>query len=78
MARVMSPELLPPPLFGLFVHSARTLDRSQCGLGIGLSVVERLIEMHHGSVQAASQGVGQVDIYNPSTPDCTTTRAVGR
>src|SRR3569833_3277508 len=51
----ISPELLPH-LFDLFVQSERTLDRSQGGLGIGLSVVKRLIEMHHGSVEAASSG----------------------
>jgi PAS domain S-box-containing protein len=51
-------ELLPH-VFDLFVQSAQTLDRSQGGLGIGLSVVKRLIEMHRGSVSAASRGVGQ-------------------
>jgi signal transduction histidine kinase len=51
-------ELLPH-IFDLFVQSKRTLDRSQGGLGIGLSVVKRLIEMHGGSVSAFSGGAGQ-------------------
>ena len=51
----ISPELLPK-VFDLFVQSDRTLDRSQGGLGIGLSVVQRLIEMHGGEVVARSDG----------------------
>jgi signal transduction histidine kinase/PleD family two-component response regulator len=54
----IAPDLLPH-IFDLFVQSKRTLDRSQGGLGIGLSVVRRLIEMHGGSVSATSPGVGQ-------------------
>jgi PAS domain S-box-containing protein len=54
----MSPELLPR-VFDLFVQSDRTLDRSEGGLGIGLSVVKRLVEMHGGEVSARSAGVGQ-------------------
>jgi predicted ATPase/signal transduction histidine kinase/CheY-like chemotaxis protein len=53
------PTEILPTLFDLFVQSERTLDRSQGGLGIGLSVVKRLIEMHGGSVQASSKGIGQ-------------------
>ncbi|MEO6281347.1 ATP-binding protein [Roseateles sp.] len=45
-------------VFDLFVQSARTLDRAQGGLGIGLSVVRRLVEMHGGHVSASSPGVG--------------------
>jgi PAS domain S-box-containing protein len=54
----ISQELLPR-VFDLFVQGDRTLDRAQGGLGIGLSVVKRLIEMHHGRVVAASAGLGQ-------------------
>lgn len=54
----IAPELLPR-VFDLFVQSARTLDRAQGGLGVGLAVVKRLIEMHEGQVSARSAGVGQ-------------------
>ncbi|HKD55370.1 MAG TPA: ATP-binding protein [Steroidobacteraceae bacterium] len=54
----ISPELLPQ-IFNLFVQSTRSLDRSQGGLGIGLSLVRRLIEMHDGQVIASSAGPGQ-------------------
>lgn len=45
----ISPELLPR-IFDLFVQGARSLDRAQGGLGIGLSVVKRLMEMHDGTI----------------------------
>jgi len=51
-------ELLPT-IFDLFVQGQRTLDRAQGGLGIGLPVVKKLMEMHGGSVTAYSAGVGQ-------------------
>jgi signal transduction histidine kinase/response regulator of citrate/malate metabolism len=54
----IAPELLPR-MFDLFVQGTRSLDRAQGGLGIGLSVVKRLIEMHGGSVAAHSPGPGQ-------------------
>lgn len=53
----ISPELLPQ-IFDLFVQSDRTLDRAQGGLGIGLAVVRRLVEMHGGRVTAHSDGIG--------------------
>src|SRR5262245_4446570 len=52
------PRELLPQIFELFVQSDRSLDRSQGGLGIGLSVVRRLIEMHGGDVVATSEGPG--------------------
>jgi CheY-like chemotaxis protein len=45
-------------VFDLFAQSDRTLDRPQGGLGIGLAVVKRLVEMHGGEVSARSEGVG--------------------
>jgi PAS domain S-box-containing protein len=44
-------------VFDMFTQINRTLDRSQGGLGIGLSLVKTLVEMHGGSVQAASGGI---------------------
>jgi signal transduction histidine kinase/DNA-binding response OmpR family regulator len=73
----ISNELLPR-VFDLFVQSDRSLDRSQGGLGIGLAVVKRLVEMHGGRVNAASDGVGRgarIEIRLPMmsapTPDAT-------
>jgi CheY-like chemotaxis protein len=63
----MSPELLPR-VFNLFVQSERTLDRSQGGLGIGLSVVKRLIEMHEGQVTARSAGLGHGSTFTLRLP----------
>jgi two-component system, sensor histidine kinase len=54
----ISAELLPS-IFDLFVQSSRSLDRSDGGLGIGLSVVQRLVRMHGGGVRAASDGPGR-------------------
>jgi nitrogen-specific signal transduction histidine kinase len=49
----IAPELLPR-IFDLFTQADRSLDRSQGGLGIGLSLVQRLVELHGGTVEALS------------------------
>jgi CheY-like chemotaxis protein len=54
----IAPELLPT-IFDLFVQAERRLDRSQGGVGIGLTLVKRLAELHGGSVAAHSPGLGQ-------------------
>ncbi|MGH8291376.1 MAG: ATP-binding protein [Steroidobacteraceae bacterium] len=53
----IAPELLPQ-IFEPFVQGERTLDRAQGGLGVGLTLVRRLVELHRGSVQASSDGPG--------------------
>jgi len=53
----ITPDLLPR-VFDLFTQSDQTLDRSEGGLGVGLTVVQRLVELHGGRVGVASPGVG--------------------
>lgn len=48
-----------PDIFDLFTQAARSLDRSQGGLGIGLSLVQRLVDMHRGTVEVRSEGPGR-------------------
>ena len=45
-----------PHVFEMFIQADRSLDRSQGGLGIGLTLVRNLVEMHGGQVQAFSDG----------------------
>jgi signal transduction histidine kinase len=54
----IAPDVLPY-VFDLFAQADRTLDRAQGGLGIGLTLVRKLIEMHGGQVLAHSEGLGR-------------------
>ena len=54
----IAPEMLPR-IFDLFTQEGRSLSRSQGGLGIGLTLVKNLVEMHGGSVTARSEGLGR-------------------
>ena len=60
-------ELLPR-VFELFVQGERGLDRSQGGLGIGLTLVKRLVELHHGRVEAHSEGTGRGARFKVTLP----------
>ncbi|MEO8038560.1 MAG: ATP-binding protein [Betaproteobacteria bacterium] len=62
------PQDLLPQVFDLFVQGDRTLDRAQGGLGIGLSVVKRLVEMHGGRVSVASSGAGTGSTFEIRLP----------
>jgi PAS domain S-box-containing protein len=69
-----------PHLFELFFQADQSLDRSQGGLGVGLTIVKSLVEMHAGHVEAHSEGIGKgsefivrlplasEDAQNPLTP----------
>ncbi len=58
-------------IFDLFVQGQQALDRSEGGLGVGLTLVRHLVELHGGQVQAHSDGPGlgtQVDVRLPLGP----------
>jgi PAS domain S-box-containing protein len=54
----IAPDVLPH-IFDLFVQERQAIDRSQGGLGLGLTIVRNLIERHGGSVLARSEGLGR-------------------
>src|SRR5207237_3639660 len=63
---------MPPELaarvFEPFVQGERPLDRSQGGLGIGLTLVRRLAELHGGSAAAHSEGEGRGSVFTVRLP----------
>ena len=64
---------MPPELcvrvFDLFVQGEDILERSQGGLGIGLTLVRRLTELHGGSVEAFSEGPGRGSRFSVRLPE---------
>ncbi|SAL02916.1 signal transduction histidine kinase with CheB and CheR activity [Caballeronia pedi] len=52
-----------PNIFTIFVQAECTLDRKSAGLGLGLALVQQLVEMHHGTVRASSEGLGQGSVF---------------
>jgi CheY-like chemotaxis protein/nitrogen-specific signal transduction histidine kinase len=63
----IEPELLPH-VFELFVQGSRGLDRGQGGLGIGLTLVKRLVELHGGRVEASSAGPDRGSTFDVILP----------
>jgi PAS domain S-box-containing protein len=63
----IAPELMPK-LFDLFVQGERTHARPSGGLGIGLSLAKRLMEMHNGTLEAHSAGPGQGSTFVMKLP----------
>jgi signal transduction histidine kinase/DNA-binding response OmpR family regulator len=59
---------LLPRVFDLFVQGQRSLDRSQGGLGLGLTLVKRLIELHQGRVEGESAGPGRGSAFRIFLP----------
>ena len=69
--RGIRPEMLPR-IFDLFVQGDPSLDRSEGGLGIGLTLLKSLVELHDGHVEAASDGPGlgsTFTVWLPLAPD---------
>ena len=62
------PAEMLPKVFELFTQVGRSLDRSQGGLGIGLALVKRLVEMHGGSIDAQSAGPNQGSVFTVRLP----------
>ena len=65
----IAPDLLPH-VFDVFVQGAITIDRAQGGLGIGLSLVRRLVELHGGKVAATSPGTSAGSTFEIRLPRC--------
>ena len=63
----IAPELLPR-IFDLFVQGERTLDRAQGGLGIGLTLVQRLVSLHNGTVSVSSDGPNCGSVFTVRLP----------
>ena len=65
----IAPDVLPR-VFDMFHQSESVLERSTSGLGIGLTLARRLVDMHHGEIDISSPGTGQgteVEIRLPAT-----------
>jgi signal transduction histidine kinase len=63
----IAPDLLPH-VFDVFVQGSITIDRAQGGLGIGLALVRRLVELHGGGVSARSEGAGHGSVFEIRLP----------
>ncbi|HET8533489.1 MAG TPA: MASE1 domain-containing protein [Methylomirabilota bacterium] len=61
------PDLLPR-IFDLFVQGQTTLHRREAGLGIGLTLVRRLVDLHRGRIEAASAGPGRGSAFTVRLP----------
>jgi PAS domain S-box-containing protein len=62
------PQEMLPRVFDMFTQVDRTLERSQGGLGIGLALVKRLVEMHGGRVEAHSRGENAGSVFTVRLP----------
>jgi two-component system CheB/CheR fusion protein len=78
--RGIAPETLPR-MFELFVQGEQSIDRSEGGLGIGLTLLKTLVELHNGAVEAQSDGPGHGSVFTvrlPLAPSLTATPEDGK
>jgi signal transduction histidine kinase len=59
-----------PTIFDSLVQGPTTIDRSQGGLGLGLSIARGLVQMHGGSITAHSEGLGKGSVFTVRLPLC--------
>jgi CheY-like chemotaxis protein/two-component sensor histidine kinase len=62
------PREMLPRIFGLFMQADRSIERSQGGLGIGLTIVQILVEKHGGTISAHSDGPGRGSEFTVRLP----------
>jgi len=72
------PKEMLPRVFDMFVQVDKSLERAQGGLGIGLSLVRRLVELHGGSVEGHSKGVGSGSQFTVRLPIAQWSAGAGR
>lgn len=73
------PPHILPRVFDLFTQADRSLERSQGGLGLGLALVRRLVELHGGRVEARSEGQGkgsEFSVYLPAAAEVESKRDI--
>ena len=63
----IAPDMLAN-VFEMFVQVDSTLERTNAGLGVGLSLARRLVELHHGSIEAHSDGIGRGSDFTVRLP----------
>ena len=63
----IAPDVLPR-IFDMFTQAGMSMERTQGGLGVGLSLVERLVKLHGGQVSAYSGGPGQGSMFTIRLP----------
>jgi len=63
----ISPELLPS-IFSMFVQGKDPLSRPSAGLGVGLALARSIVELHHGTIEAKSGGIGKGSEFVISLP----------
>jgi CheY-like chemotaxis protein len=68
------PDLLPR-IFDLFVQGQTSLHRREAGLGIGLTLVRRLVDLHRGRIEATSAGPGRGSVFTVRFPAARPPRA---
>ena len=62
------PDPMLPRVFEMFAQVSKSIDQSEGGLGIGLALARRLVEMHGGSIEAFSEGLGKGSRFTVHLP----------